>query len=225
MDTFEVNAQNRIQRYPQRGHYDKATVYSILDAGLICHATYRHAGGLTTTPRLYARRGDTLLFHGSPQSGFMRAVAEGQEIICSVALADGLVVTKAVANLALNYRSVVLFGHGRLLHEADEKREALRAFTERLAPGHWQADNAPSPRALDAVAVAEIVIEQAAAKIRNGMPDDQPAYRDLPLWAGYLPLRLAAGEPQPAAYASPQARPFRAPAFLATETPPARSDD
>ena len=38
--SFEVNNVNRLRRRFERGHYDKETVYAILDAALICHIAY-----------------------------------------------------------------------------------------------------------------------------------------------------------------------------------------
>ena len=35
--SFDVSKRNRVVRRPARGKYDKATVYDILDAALVCH--------------------------------------------------------------------------------------------------------------------------------------------------------------------------------------------
>ena len=43
-------------------------------------------------------------------------------------------------------------------------------------------------------------IDEASAKIRTGLPKDDEADYDLPVWAGVLPLQVTAGEaiPDPA---------------------------
>ncbi len=40
-------------------------------------------------------------------------------------------------------------------------------------------------------------ITEASAKVRTGGPNDDPADLDTAVWAGVLPLRLVAGDPQP----------------------------
>ena len=42
-----------------------------------------------------------------------------------------------------------------------------------------------------------IPIDEASAKIRSGPPNDDEADLGLPHWAGVVPLRLAAGRPEP----------------------------
>jgi len=198
---FEVTPRNRIRRYVDRARYDKDTIYAILDAAWVCHVAWVQDNQPKVVPTLFARRGDTLLIHGSVGSGLLRHLGTGNEVAISVALLDGLVVTKAVAGLSVNYRSAVVFGRGRWL-EGDEKIEALRYLTERLVPGHWTDTNAPTDKDLRAVAVAEVAIESASAKVRTGLPKDGETTRDLPVWAGYVPMGRVMGEPYTMNYAA-----------------------
>ncbi len=200
--TFPVTEHNRIRRHADRAHYDAETIYAILDAAMVGHFAFVREGQPMVIPALYARDGNRLVIHGHPASGLMQHIAAGGEVAVSVALLDGLVVTKSVAELSVNYRSATVFGHGRLLTDEGEKRTALRVLTERLVPGQWQAANTPSERHLRGVAVAEIAIESAAAKVRTGFPDDPPECRGLPVWAGYIPIQRTFGEPIPADYAN-----------------------
>jgi hypothetical protein len=55
----------------------------------------------------------------------------------------------------------------------------------------------PSEKELKATTVLEVLIEEASAKIRTGPPLDDEEDYELPVWAGVVPLRLAAGEPIP----------------------------
>ncbi len=201
MSTFPVTPQNRIRRRSERAHYDQETIYAILDASFVAHVAFVRHGRPAVIPTLYARRGDTLLFHGAPESGLMQHIAVGGEVAVSVTLLDGLVVTKAVANLSVNYRSVVVFGHGQLLTDPSEKVVALRHLTEHIVPGHWQEANTPRREHLDYVAVAEVHIESASAKVRDLPPAEKSPERDLPVWAGYIPVTLTFGPPQTADYA------------------------
>ncbi len=201
MSVFPITPQNRIRRRAERAHYDRETIYAILDAAFVAQVAYVRDGHPVVIPTLYARRGDTLLFHGAPDCGLMQHIAAGGEVAVSVTLLDGIVVTKAIYELSVNYRSVVAFGHGRLLDDPAEKEAALRHLTEHIVPGHWQEVNAPRPEHLAHVAVAEVRIESASAKIRDLPPDEEGPGRDLPVWAGYIPARLVFGPPQTAAYA------------------------
>ena len=54
-----------------------------------------------------------------------------------------------------------------------------------------------SRRELAATAVLAVRLDEASAKLRAGGVVDDPADLGLPVWAGVLPLRLAAGAPQP----------------------------
>ncbi len=222
MTSFPLTDRNRVRRYARRGRYDKATIYAILDEGMVCHIAFVREGRPWVIPTLYARRGDTLLLHGAVGNHLLRHIGAGGEVVVSVALVDGLVVTKAVGSLSVNYRSVVLFGHGRLVEDLAEKRKALYHLTERLVPGHWQEANAPSEAALRNVAVAEIAIESASAKVRTGLPADEGADRDLPVWAGYVPVAQVFGQPQTMDYAADVSLPAALQAYLARRSQPPR---
>jgi len=201
MATFPVTDRNRVRRYAKRARYDKATIYAVLDEALVCYVAFVQDGRPRMVPTLFVRRGDALLFHGSAESSLMRHIAAGGEVVVSAVLVDGLVVTKAITGLSVNYRSVMVFGHGRLLEGEEAKREAMRLFADRLVPGHWTAANAPASDDLQGVTVAEVAIESASAKVNAHLPDDAPEFRDLPVWAGYIPVGVVFGEPHTADYA------------------------
>ena len=61
MSDFEITSLNRVKRLPDRGHYDRDTIYPIVDAGLICHVAFVVDGRPFVIPTLHARDGDTLL--------------------------------------------------------------------------------------------------------------------------------------------------------------------
>ena len=95
----------------------------------------------------------------------------------------------------MNYRSVVVFGRGRLIEAEQEKLAALEVLTEHILPGRWQDARKPNGQELDATAVVAIAIESASAKVRTGPPaDDEDDYR-LPVWAGILPIQQQASTP------------------------------
>ncbi len=204
---FAPTERNRLRRLPQRGSYDRETIYAILDAEIVCHVGFVEDGQPFVIPMLYARDGDTLLLHGAPASRLMAYIGAGQPVSISVAILDGFVLAKSAYHHSVNYRSVVLFGCGRLLTTAAEKMRGLQILTEHLAPGRWTEARPPSPAELSATAVAAVHIESASAKVRVGPPVDAAADLSWPAWAGVLPLARCIGEPVPASYNAPDCAP------------------
>ncbi len=209
-------SRSRVRRLPQRARYTRAAIDAILDAGMVAHIAFVENGGPVVIPVLYARRGDELIVHGARGSRLMKHLAAGHEVSVSVALVDGLVLAKRALNQSVNYRSVVLFGHGRAVTDDEEKLEALRTLTERVLPGQWAYVLPPTRQELNATAVALITIDEASAKVRQGPPSDPAEDEDVPLWAGVLPMAPGFGRPQPAASAR-GALPPHVQAFLARQ--------
>jgi nitroimidazol reductase NimA-like FMN-containing flavoprotein (pyridoxamine 5'-phosphate oxidase superfamily) len=181
----------RIKREPQRGRYDRETIDLILDEALLCHLGFEVDGQPYVIPTLHARVGDTVYVHGSAASRMLRQLADGVRVCLTVTLFDGLVLARSVFNHSVNYRSVVLLGTARLVPD-DEKAEALRALTEQLAPGRWEEARQPTAKELKATWILALPIEEASAKVRSGPPEDDPEDEHLPVWAGVVPVHLAA---------------------------------
>jgi hypothetical protein len=178
---------------PKRGHYDRATVYRIIDEALVCHVAFVVDGVPTVIPTLHARRGDELLLHGARTSRMLQHVAAANPVSVAITLLDGIVLARSVFHHSMNYRSVVLHGTGRLVESPDEKVAALEAFVEHIARGRWTDARKPSRKELKATSVIALPIEVAAAKVRTGPPLDDDEDYALPIWAGVLPLSLHAG--------------------------------
>jgi len=187
----------RIKREPQRARYDRETIDAILDEALLCHLGFEVEGQPYVIPTLHARVGDLLYVHGSAASRMLRHAAAGARVCVTVTLLDGLVLARSVFNHSVNYRSVVVFGTASLV-EGDEKREALRALTEQLAPGRWDEARQPTAKELKATWILSLPLDEASAKVRTGPEEDEPEDRDLPVWAGVVPVYLAA---EPSEYA------------------------
>jgi uncharacterized protein len=182
----------RVKREPQRARYDRETVDAILDEALICHLGFAVDGRPYVIPTLHARVGDRLYVHGSAASRMLRHVATGAEVCVTVTLFDGLVLARSVFNHSVDYRSAMVFGRATLV-EGDEKVAALRALTEQLAPGRWDEARQPTAKELKATWILSLPLDEASAKVRTGPPEDEPEDLDLPVWAGVVPVHLAAG--------------------------------
>lgn len=189
MSHFARTDRNRIKRLPKRGDYDRETIHRILDEALICHVGFVENGQPYVIPINFARMGDQIVLHGAKASRLLKHIAEGHPVCVEATVVDGLVLARSVFHHSMNYRSVVLFGTGRLIEQDAEKMEALRAVTEHLIPGRWQEARRPNRKELNATSVVSIRIDEASAKIRLGPAIDDEEDYGLPVWAGILPLQ------------------------------------
>ena len=91
MTTFEKSDLNRVRRVPQRGHYDRETIYAIVDEAPICHVGFVHEGRPFVIPTIHARMDDSLVLHCAPASRLLKQVEAGNEICVTITILDGLV--------------------------------------------------------------------------------------------------------------------------------------
>jgi nitroimidazol reductase NimA-like FMN-containing flavoprotein (pyridoxamine 5'-phosphate oxidase superfamily) len=187
--------RTRIVREPQRAVYDRELIYRILDEGFVCHVGFTADGQTFVIPTMYARVGDALYFHGSAASRMLRGVSTGLNVCITVTLADGLVLARSVFNHSMNYRSAVALGNASIVDEADEKLDALRAFTEKILPGRWSDARQPNENELRATSILRLPLTEISAKVRTGGVEDDAEDYALPVWAGVVPLRLVADAP------------------------------
>jgi len=197
-----------LRRHRERGVTDRADLYEVLDAGLICHLGVVAEGAPVVLPTAYGREDDTLYLHGSSANGAFLA-ADGQQVCVTVTHMDGLVAARSVFSHSMNYRSAVVFGVATVVSDADERWHALELITDHLIPGRWAAARQPSKKEMAATAVLSLPLAEASVKVRTGMPSDEPEDYELDVWAGVLPIAVTFGEPLP----DPRLRP-------GTEIPP-----
>jgi nitroimidazol reductase NimA-like FMN-containing flavoprotein (pyridoxamine 5'-phosphate oxidase superfamily) len=195
MTTYDVTARNRVLRLAKRANYDADEVYAIVDAALVCHVGYAIDGQPYAMPTLIARDGDTLLLHGASKSRTLLHAGAGNPICITVTHTDGIVLARSAFNHSINYRSAMIYGSGRLVTDPDEKSQALFRFTEKLLPGRWDDIRPMNAQELKATGVVAVAIDNASAKVRTGMPVDEPEDVDLPYWGGIIPVRQQLGDP------------------------------
>jgi len=70
--TLPVTARTRLRRLPERGVFDRAAIYRILDDAFVCHLAFVVDGQPFAIPTGYARLGDALYLHGSAASRMVR---------------------------------------------------------------------------------------------------------------------------------------------------------
>ena len=129
---FVPSPRSRVKRHPERAHYDRETVFAILDAALLCHIGYVIDDKPYVTPTLFWREGERLYWHGSSASRMLRAERAGIPVCLTVSHVDGLVLARSAFRHSLNYRAVMAFGTAAMIDDERDKELGFNAFIERL---------------------------------------------------------------------------------------------
>jgi len=195
MNTFEPTANTTLKRLPERGSFNRPTVYAILDEGFVCHVGFVVDGQPFVIPTAYARVDDRLFIHGSAASRMLRSLSQGIRVCVTVTLVDGLVLARSAFHHSINYRSVVVLGKATLVDGNEEKNLALEAITNHIVPGRWDDVRWPNELELKATSVLKMHIDEASAKLRTGPPIDDEEDYAMNIWAGILPIELKTGDP------------------------------
>jgi hypothetical protein len=187
--------RSTVRRKRDRGRYERTVVEAILDDGLVCHVAFSADDAPVLQPMAYARIGEDLYLHGASGNRMLRTLADGAPAAVCVTILDGIVYARSAFHHSMNYRSVVLFGSGALVTDADELTAAAMALVAHLTPGREAEARTPSAAELRATTIIRFPIDEGSAKIRSGPPIDDEDDVALPIWAGELPITLAAGTP------------------------------
>ena len=182
-----------VKRLPARASYERDEAYAILDEGLLAHVGIAVDGQPFVIPMAYGRDGDRLLLHGSVASRLLRTLDAGTRVCVTVTILDGLVLARSQFHHSMNYRSVVVLGTATRLRDA---AAGLERIVDHIVPGRTAEARSGNDAELRQTTVLELPIEEASVKRRAGGPIDDESDMELPVWAGVLPLRLIAGEPE-----------------------------
>ena len=193
---FEVGKKNKVRQLREYADYEKETVFSILDAGLVAHVAVIQDGSPVVVPMIYGRDRETLYLHGARKARVIRMLEQTDCACINVTLIDGIVFARSVFNSSMNYRSVTLFGPPRLIDGHDAKLEAMQAISEHTMPGRWAAVRDSHDREVKMTGVIAVDIETASAKVTCGDPKDEDEDYEIPIWAGVLPISTTTGELQ-----------------------------
>ena len=196
--SYPVTPRNRVKRSHERGQYDRAAVYAVLDAGMLCHVAYVIDGQPYCTPTIHWREGDRLYWHGSSASRMLRHEKKGAPVCVTVSHLDGLVLARSGFNHSANYRSAMCFGTAAIVDDPEEKMRALAAVTDRFWPERAATLRPIEEQEVKATTVIGMTIEEAAVKIRaKGVGDDDLDDANFPAWAGVIPVTTVIGALQP----------------------------
>lgn len=188
--------RTRLRRYNWLAKYDRDTINAVIDAGMVCQIGYVIDGAPYVTPTNHWRIDDYVYWHGSSASRMLKEQQKGIPVCFSVTLLDGIVFSRAAFNHNVNFRSVMAFGNAELCDE-DAKRSALQFFTDRLAPGLWNYARPPAEQEWKATKLIRLRLDEVAAKVSDGLPEEDAEDYASDRWAGSVPLRLVQLAPVP----------------------------
>ena len=195
--------RTQVRRIPENAVSDVGSLYAVLDAASVAHVAVVQDGQPFVLPMACARDGEHLLLHGSTASRLMTTLSAGAPTCATVTLLDGLVFARSAFESSMHYRSAAILGRATPV-DADGMLDALRVLTEHLMPGRWAQLRAPSRKELAATRVLRLPLTEWSLKVSDGPPEDPADDLDAPVWAGVLPLALAAGTPVDAPDLAPE---------------------
>jgi hypothetical protein len=197
MEQFEPTPRTQLHRIPERGAFDKKTLYPILDEGFVAHVAFVDNGQPFVLPLAYGRAGDKLYLHGSAASRHLRVLAAGAPACVTVTLLDGLVLARSLFNHSMNYRCAVVLGQAKPVTDPASKVQALKVISDHMLDGRWEEARAPSQSEMMQTLVVELLLAECSAKVRTGPPEDEDEDYALPVWAGVVPSRMIFEAPMP----------------------------
>jgi len=195
MSDFTPTKRTKVTRKPDRAHYERQTVYDILDQAFVCSVGFVVDGTPFVVPTNYVRVGDKLFLHGSTASRLMKTLGSGAPFCLSVTLLDGIVFSPTATGHSVNYRSVVVMGKAEPIEDPAAKLAAMRDFVEYVLRGRWATVRPPSEQELKGTMVLAVPLVEASAKIRTGFAVDGDGEYASAAWTGVLPFRWTPGEP------------------------------
>lgn len=193
-----------VRRLPEKQVFDREALHSIVDEALIAHVATTRNGQPVVLPFACARDGETLLLHGSTGAGVLR-MATGARVCVAITHLDGLVFARSLFESSMHYRSVVIHGVAEEVTGASREM-ALRTLSDHLMPGRADEVRDNSRKELAATLVLRVPLDRASVKVSSGPADDPDDGESREVWAGVVPLALAAGEPL-SAYDVPKGHP------------------
>jgi len=197
MSEFTATDRTKVRRHPERGTYDRETIYRILDEAFVCHLGFIVDGAPFVVPTNYVRVGDKLFLHGSTASRLMRTLGSGAPFCLSVTLLDGIVLSPTATGHSVNYRSVVVMAKAEQIVDPQDKLAAMRDFVEYVIRGRWGEVRPPTEQELKATMVLSVPLVEASAKVRTGFAIDKGDEYAHAGWTGVIPFKWAAQTPVP----------------------------
>ena len=198
-DSQVNDSKFHVQRQNDREVFDRDAVNALLDSEYVAHVGFVDSdiNEPFVIPMAFARDKDRILLHGSTGSRLMMQLAKGAQMCVTVTKLNALIVAKSAFNSSMNYESVMIFGVGKRLEDA-EKLEAMDRVAEALVPGMVGYARPTTAKEAAGTMIIELPIEKYSLKSRTGGVIDEPEDKNLPIWSGILPLHREYGEAETA---------------------------
>lgn len=195
-NTLPKTERTRLRRMRERGHFDRETIYAILDAMPLCHIGYVLDDSPVVMPTFQWREGDHVYWHASNGGRGGRA-STGSPVCLTVSVLDGLVLARSGLHHSANYRSVMIFGQPTVITDPDRKRAKLNGLIDTLYPGRSSILRPMTEIEVKQTVVLSLPVDEASAKIRDKGPVDDEEDYDLPIWSGVIPVQMQLMKPEP----------------------------
>lgn len=186
----------RLRRGAHLGRYGRDEVLAVLDAGIIAHVGVATPEGPVVVPMAYGHDGERLYVHGSVANAALRH-GDGQDICVTVTVVDGLIFGRSAFHNSMQYRAVMVRGRAERVRDDAEHEQALALVSDHVA-ANWDTARPPTPAEIRQTMVLAVPLTEAAVKIREGGPIDEPEDIDGPVWGGSVPITSTFGDPVPA---------------------------
>jgi len=183
---------------------DWAAARAILAEGMVAHLGFIRDGWPVVLPFHYGigdlgdGRGEQMIVHGSTGGRAFLDAARGEPgvpVSVCVSFNDALVLGRSQYATGARYRSVVAFGHARLVPPESEQL-ALDILMDHIIPGRRDEVRPPTRKEVAQTALLAIPLDHASVKVAGtATGEDSDDGEDRAIWAGILPLRTVAGAP------------------------------
>ncbi|WGL58612.1 pyridoxamine 5'-phosphate oxidase family protein [Pigmentibacter sp. JX0631] len=192
MSDTKTKTITTLNRYPDRGSYDKEIIYNILDSCYLCNIGFvDENANVFVMPTMYVRIENKIYIHGSIGSRMMKALSNEKKTCITVSIVDGLVLAKSAFSHSLNYRSVVIFSNGQKVTKSDEKYKIFAALTNKILPKRWENVRQPTEHETKITEVIAFNLDEASAKTRTGFPVDKEMDQEFDTWSGIIPCEIS----------------------------------
>ncbi|MCE7068524.1 pyridoxamine 5'-phosphate oxidase family protein [Dyadobacter sp. CY326] len=176
-------------RLAKRSTSDHEVICSILDEALFCTISYSVDNRPFSIPTSFVRYEDKIYIHGSVGSHFIREIEKGIPVCITVMLTDALVVAKSAFSHTVNYRSVIIFSKAEKIEDFETKSAAFEWLTNKIVPGSWEYLRPMKDSEVRKTTALAFSFDEACAKTRSGMPNDEEEDLALPIWSGLIPIQ------------------------------------
>lgn len=191
---MSTESKYHVKRHDDREVFDRDAVNALLDSEYVAHVGFIDGDNNEpfVIPMAYARDNDRILLHGSTGSRLMMQLAKGAQMCVTVTKLNAIIVAKSAFNSSMNYESVMIFGVGKRLEDA-EKLEAMDRVTDALIPGMVGYARPTTSKEAAGTMIIELPLEKYSLKARTGGVMDEPEDKELQIWSGIIPLTRVKG--------------------------------